>query len=82
MSRKWRYEGFTKEHENVLFCEVCNVNLVLTAQGNSRQCIDHDHSTGKFRGVLCSSCNKMLGGAKDNPEILRLGAKYLEERTS
>jgi hypothetical protein len=39
---------------------------------------DHDHSTGKFRGVLCRDCNWMLGKAKDSSSILRKGAEYLE----
>lgn len=34
--------------------------------------IDHCHATGRIRGVLCHSCNKMLGHAKD--EIKRLAA--------
>jgi ribosomal protein L25 (general stress protein Ctc) len=40
-------------------------------------CIDHDHVTGKVRGLLCRNCNVMLGMAGDNPSILLLGALYL-----
>jgi hypothetical protein len=39
---------------------------------------DHDHRTGKFRGWLCSDCNKILGLAHDNPMVLRKLAIYLE----
>ena len=82
MSRKWKYEGFTKEHENMMSCEICSVDLVAGRKGGNTQHIDHDHETGIIRGVLCNNCNTMLGAAKDTPEILREAARYLEERTS
>jgi hypothetical protein len=40
--------------------------------------VDHDHKTGKVRGLLCPLCNKLLGLAKDNPTILHNLANYLE----
>lgn len=66
--------GLTPEQFDILptKCEVCG--------SNSRLCIDHDHSTGLYRGVLCQSCNLALGHLHDNPDnIIRL-LNYLRER--
>ena len=40
--------------------------------------VDHCHTTGRVRGLLCHHCNLVLGHAMDNPSILRLAANYLE----
>ncbi len=53
--------------------------------------IDHDHSCCTYasktcgrcvRGLLCNHCNLVLGHVKDDPEVLRTLASYLEEATS
>jgi hypothetical protein len=41
--------------------------------------VDHCHFTGAIRGILCSSCNLMLGHAKDDPKRLLAAAQYLEQ---
>lgn len=40
--------------------------------------VDHCHISGKARGVLCNSCNNVLGKAKDNIDVLRAAITYLE----
>jgi hypothetical protein len=40
--------------------------------------VDHNHITGKIRGLLCQKCNKGIGCLNDNAQILRNAIKYLE----
>jgi hypothetical protein len=40
--------------------------------------LDHCHTTGKIRGLLCTECNQGIGKLKDRPDILRQAAEYLE----
>lgn len=40
-------------------------------------CVDHDHETGKVRGLLCFGCNTALGLAQDDVEILNNLINYL-----
>lgn len=45
---------------------------------NRRLSIDHDHETGKVRGLLCISCNVILGQARDNKQVLLNLINYLK----
>lgn len=42
--------------------------------------VDHDHSTGAIRGILCPPCNTGMGQFRDDPTVLRRAAEYLEKR--
>lgn len=44
-----------------------------------RLCVDHDHKTLNIRGLLCISCNTILGQAQDRIEVLEQGIIYLEK---
>ena len=78
---KWKYGITTKERDEMFVkqgskCKICGI---LAPRGKRPWHIDHDHSTGKVRGILCHCCNLMLGGAKDNIETLRSAISYLKE---
>ena len=40
--------------------------------------IDHDHKTGKVRGLLCSACNSVIGFVEDDPSRLQAAVEYLK----
>ena len=42
--------------------------------------VDHDHKTGKFRGLTCFGCNSMLGFARDNIQTLQAAIRYLRSQ--
>jgi len=57
-------------------CEICGNE----EKQHKNLVVDHNHKTGKVRGLLCSSCNKGLGHFKDSPDALIKAFTYLKER--
>lgn len=47
--------------------------------GRGRYHVDHDHKTGKVRGLLCASCNSSIAHSGDSPAQLRLWADELQD---
>lgn len=56
-------------------CAVCKKHQT---EVKKRLGADHDHTTGKIRGLLCDPCNRGLGLFKDNIELLLAAINYLE----
>jgi len=53
-------------------CPICRNSIVKNLS------VDHDHATGKIRGLICNPCNLAIANAGDSPDRLRAMAKYLE----
>ncbi len=55
-------------------CAIC----VRATGARKRLSVDHEHSTGLVRGLLCQKCNRdVLGHLRDNPELLQRAIDYL-----
>jgi len=52
--------------------------LCMICGGAEPQHVDHDHRTGRVRGILCFNCNGGLGQFRDDPELLANAISYLK----
>ena len=80
-SLRYHYGLSIIEFNNILLaqnnrCAICNEPLDL--QNSKNVHIDHDHKTGKIRGILCQKCNLAIGLLRDNPEYTKRATEYLE----
>lgn len=56
-------------------CDICD--LPKQMGGRYGLYVDHDHKTGKIRGLLCTTCNTAIGKLKDNILLLQSAINYL-----
>jgi hypothetical protein len=56
-------------------CAICKAECRI----GLRLAVDHDHDTGKVRGLLCTHCNQAIGKLHDDPALIRKAADYLEK---
>lgn len=57
-------------------CAICDS---IDPGSHGRFNVDHNHETGKVRGLLCDVCNRGLGNFRDNMDILVKAIKYLNK---
>jgi hypothetical protein len=77
---KSRYGLTFDDFENLLNsqnskCAICNVPLARLGRSTH---VDHCHTTGKVRGILCKECNTGLGKLGDNIDSIKKVIQYLE----
>ena len=81
-NRKYQLKklGLSVEDYNTLLkkqnygCAICQVHEMKLSK---KLAVDHDHKTGRVRGLLCDSCNRGIGLLEDSSVVLRTAAEYL-----
>ena len=69
-------EDLHKKHDNK--CAICRVSVRDIR--HSSLCVDHDHNTGRIRGLLCEKCNFGIGYFQDDIELLQAAIEYLNRK--
>ncbi|MEV6547987.1 endonuclease VII domain-containing protein [Streptomyces sp. NPDC051597] len=57
-------------------CALCP--MIFANIGRRNLCVDHDHVTGRVRGLLCRRCNSSIGQLGDDVDGLRRALAYVE----
>lgn len=73
------YEKLLEAQNNV--CKICLKSETRYFKGKiSALAVDHDHVSGKIRGLLCHACNNAIGYLKDSSDLARRAADYLDNK--
>jgi hypothetical protein len=78
--RKYNYGISAKEFEKKIIdqnnsCDICHLPFVP----HKNPCVDHNHTTGEVRSLLCTHCNAGLGHFKESIEIMKSAQKYIKK---
>jgi hypothetical protein len=76
---KKQYKSLLKKQNKV--CAICKQPETRTTVTKNLS-VDHDHSSGEIRGLLCYACNHALGLLKEDPVLLQAALKYLQGEQS
>jgi len=80
---KYKFNMSLDEYNNLLEsqghkCAICGQPEMTSRNGIPKMmCIDHDHDTGKVRGLLCNNCNRGIGLIGEDPNWLQKAILYL-----
>jgi hypothetical protein len=75
------YERMHREQDGL--CALClTEGFTMAKHHKLKLVVDHCHTTGEVRGLLCHNCNRGLGLFQDNPDVLRKAASYVEGATT
>lgn len=73
-----RSYGITAGEHAAILASQGGVCAICSVAAGRQWVVDHDHETGKLRGILCDYCNRGLGWFGDRADVLRLAAEYIE----
>ena len=74
-TQRWRYKLEPLDRAALLAAQDGGCAICQTFAG--RMVVDHEHASGRVRGILCDSCNVALGHFRDDPVVLAEAIGYL-----
>ncbi len=78
-NRRRNYNLEPEEYE-LLLSKSNNLCMICSSPPKTKSLhIDHDHKTGKVRGLLCHGCNTAIGLLKEDIEIMKKAIQYIQE---
>jgi hypothetical protein len=66
-----QYQAMLEKQDGV--CAVCGEGC----KSGRALSVDHNHTTGQLRGLLCGNCNRGIGYLQDDPELIRAALEYI-----
>jgi len=82
-SLKKNYNITLEDYNTMLFqqngkCAICGTHHTKLSKSLA---VDHCHTIGQVRGLLCIKCNRAIGMLNDDPKLLKSALKYLKDNT-